>query len=690
MMNPEKFQHQVSHLIRFNQFREMARQAVENEQEVQREEDGLYLSNLMLLPVSSLSVFESPQWNFNEDAEAQNVSVNCRGSSLVIDWSLYDDVPKFVITELKCLMYLYKLNPKSFMTKDKTRSHIKLNTLVKVTKDGMNFINHLFKQINANFGKEYIHDELYSLTELNQGMFEEAAADYPFTYGSDLKTFLDNLRHPYAKNIFSELIDLKNVTALNWANLPKKGVYNDKVIPNNDFEKLVYNSSLIVNDFILAMGDTPVDKIATKHLKRKEHTVKLFSDYGFDEELFAIYAAYRLKQAGYNNEFIIQNVSAIENNSYRSHYKKSEIIPSRDTIHNSFVKKTGNVMSDMKQAVDIVRYAASFLVAQFTGMRPSELSDIPIDCITVENGCELIKSQLTKGKENKLKGLFDEKWIAIPTILDSVKAIQCLNCFTLSDRLFSSVRTKKPDEVKQPLLASSFKHQIDLLIAHIFGKEKVYELGFYAYMTRHTLAYQLFRADVGLPFISYQLKHLVTDTERYTSKGKHSDVTLDYGYIGDELAKGTRGLRKRAEIESVKVIMDPDGTYAGPRGQEHSDMLRNLFEGYMAEGYTKEEVLEAMAEQGVALVNMGQGFCYGGRSEDFDESLPCIGSLRCNPIRCKNAIVTKANAPKWREVYNENLANLDKPEYVENRPQILEVINEAESVLNYLGEPLVI
>ncbi len=106
----------------------------------------------------------------------------------------------------------------------------------------------------------------------------------------------------------------------------------------------------------------------------------------------------------------------------------------------------------------------------------------------------------------------------------------------------------------------------------------------------------------------------------------------------------------------------------------------------MAEGYTEEEVYQAMAEQGVAVVYMGQGLCYGGREEEFDASLPCIGSLRCNPARCKQAVVTSRHAPKWREVYMLNKSNLNKPEYSHNREQIEAAMNEAKMVLESLGE----
>ncbi|MEI8603964.1 hypothetical protein [Pseudoalteromonas sp. B160] len=103
----------------------------------------------------------------------------------------------------------------------------------------------------------------------------------------------------------------------------------------------------------------------------------------------------------------------------------------------------------------------------------------------------------------------------------------------------------------------------------------------------------------------------------------------------------------------------------------------------MASGYSKEEIFEAMAEQGLGVINVGLGYCYG--SDSKNENLPCIGSLRCNPIRCSNAIVSEANAPYWREVYSTNLANLNNPSFADNKEQIKEVINEAKGVLTLLG-----
>lgn len=146
-----------------------------------------------------------------------------------------------------------------------------------------------------------------------------------------------------------------------------------------------------------------------------------------------------------------------------------------------------------------------------------------------------------------------------------------------------------------------------------------------------------------------------------------------------------KSFRRAAELEAIKTAHNPNGIYYGGRADEHKKGLIKTFQGYMAEGYTEEEVYEAMVDQGVAVVYVGQGLCYGGKEEN-DSSLPCIGSLRCNPARCKQAVVTSKHAPKWREVYVLNKANLNKPEYSHNREQIIAAMNEAKMVLESIEE----
>ena len=113
MMNPDIYKLQLNQLVDFKNHRDISYR--EEELVHSWENNNLsYLQNLMLIPVSSMSSFGSAVWDFNADADAGNVSINCRGSSLRIFWDNYENIPKFVITEIKCISYLYKLSPKLF------------------------------------------------------------------------------------------------------------------------------------------------------------------------------------------------------------------------------------------------------------------------------------------------------------------------------------------------------------------------------------------------------------------------------------------------------------------------------------------------------------------------------------------------------------------------------------------------
>ena len=182
-------------------------------------------------------------------------------------------------------------------------------------------------------------------------------------------------------------------------------------------------------------------------------------------------------------------------------------------------------------------------------------------------------------------------------------------------------------------------------------------IDFYPYLLRHNLAYQLYRVELGLPFISYALKHIVSGIDRFKSISK---VTLGYGSIGDKLAgKSTTSLnlQKEVALERVKSQFNPDANYSGGGAKIHKNHLQTVFQGYMASGYSKDEIYEQMIEQGYYLMNVGKLYCMANEAtEKFDNSLPCIGSLRCNPIDCPNALISSEHTSIWKELHADNIS----------------------------------
>ncbi|EQC02217.1 hypothetical protein K931_21640 [Aeromonas salmonicida subsp. pectinolytica 34mel] len=252
----------------------------------------------------------------------------------------------------------------------------------------------------------------------------------------------------------------------------------------------------------------------------------------------------------------------------------------------------------------------------------------------------------------------------------------------------------KSETLKFSQEPKTLKNGVCIVIKNYFSEiltsDELNSIDFFPYMMRHTLAYQMYKVELGLPFISHQLKHfgnLVQSVGAASNKGFSSD-TMCYGDIGDMLSgikAEKNNLRHQAEVHLVKEMYDPNGTFAGVNAEAHKKRLKKLFEGYQAAGYSNDEVFEAMAQQGMAVINVGTGMCYGGRVEEFDQSLPCIGSLRCNPNRCHQAVITKAHIPKWREVYEQNMKVVNLGESETNYRQAVEAANEAKGVLEYLG-----
>ena len=664
----------------------------------QKDTDDIeYMTSLMNKPVSKLSIFSDGVWNFNNDYP--NAARNVQGAKLRINFSKHTEIPVIVLIELKIIFELALLNSSIFkiQTKDsksKAKKSLKANSLISFFESGLTFINEIFKQASHDLGREFVHEKFKTLSDITPNLYYKAAANYDRIKGVELDNFFKYLRSPAsAKYAIEKPIPYVELDSLKWKRLsntnnPKK----EQVLPDLVFESLSKMASFIIVDFLSAIGakEKISDSNSLERFDTSEHSSWAKKE-RVTHEILNAYIAMRLRTKGYSASFVTNIIEP-----YDWMFNKDSHVMSGRTLREKLWER-GYKLNNLREYFNLVAYACTYLVGQYTGMRPSELSEIKVRdccCLVQDDGVWLIESTVKKHKDEISTGLFDDKWVAIPIVKDAVLAASYISKIKASPYLISNVDTVKPDSFPRSMSSTGITHQMNSFINQLLGKSTEDELKFNPYMLRHTLTYQLFKAEIGLPLISFQLKHFIDSVSKYTSTGSTSSVTLGYGDIGEMLSKdGNRkgskqSLRRAAELEAIKNVQNPNGTYYGGKANEHKKGLINLFQGYMAEGYTEEEIYEAMADQGVAVVYMGQGLCYGGREEEYDSSLPCIGSLRCNPARCKQAVVTIKHAPKWREVYTLNKVNLNKPEYSHNREQILAAMNEAKMVLENLGEEL--
>lgn len=645
-----------------------------------------YIVQLALLPVSKNSVFCDMLWDYDQETSNRAASVSI--SKVQLDFGTYAHIPLGVITELKCLFLSVYVSSKEFGNK---KNEIKPNTLIDPFKKGLSFLDFVFSEVERRLGKEYVQDQYYKLSEITLLDFEEAAKK------TTLKILSENNKRTGYKIFFNYLNSHKAKQEIgiecdaDFNAIKKAYEERRKKIDDRNKEKLSYletksfdlalkKASFNVVRFLKAVREEVNDPVMTKHY---ETLATIYQEFPYSKEDFEDYGAYRLSQKGYsladiNTIFPDNQVAKFDSSLGDTNYMVKK------HLQNKF-----NSREPLRIAFNEAFYSALWVIGSLMGARPNVYSGLKIHgCLDSKENT--IVSEEHKGRDTRWN-LFNDRWIAIPIMIDAIKVVELIGGKVFQNKyVFGNVDTLKPNEINRPMQSIGYTIQQGFsALTGLSPKDIKSKLN--GYVFRHSLAHQMFRADVGLPVISYQLKHVVSATERLARKGKVSQTTLGYGGIANQLTcanSKSLDLRHFAELEAVKANFDPNGKYMGGKADEHLSKIKKFFNGCMEAGYTEEEIYEAMVEQGLAIINVGSGYCFGG-VEDFDETLPCIGGLRCNPVRCHNAVVTKANAPKWREIYLSNLKLLGAEGYEDRQDQIVEVIEESKMVLEYLGETLI-
>ncbi len=652
-----------------------------------------YVVQLALLPVSAKSVFSDMLWDFDHETANRAASVGL--SKVQLDFNQYAHIPLGIITEIKCLFLAVKVSPKEFGNQ---KNEIKPNTLITHFKAGLAFIDFVFVEIEKRLGKDYVQSQCSKLSQVTLFDFEEAASKTKLKLVSDAtsnsyKIFFRYLNEIKVKEDIGIECDAdyqaikKAYENSNEAETSSEKTSDEKhekqsYLETKIFDLALRKASFNVVSFLQAMGEEVNDPVMTKHYKTLADKYDCFS---FSKQEIEDYGAYRLCKKGYSVPYIDTTFPA----NTLTISDDSELVTTTN-ISTRFRKKYPSSNS-LRIEVNRAYYSALWVIGTLMGARPNVYSDLKIDsCLDLKSNT--IVAEEHKGRENRWN-LFNDRWVATPIMIDAMKVIEIIGSKLFQNtHVFGSVDTLKSDEISKPI--RSLTPIVTNMFTALTGlAKKDINSQLNGYVFRHSLAHQMYRADVGLPVISYQLKHVVTASESLARKGKVSETTLGYGDIANKLVdKSTKGnsinIRHAAELEAVKTNFNPNGKYMGGKADEHLSKIKKFFNGCMEAGYSEDEIYEAMVEQGIAIINVGSGYCFGG-VEDFDDTLPCIGGLRCNPVRCGNAVVSKANAPKWREIYLENSRLVGAEGFEDVQDQILDVLKEAKGVLEYLGEDLI-
>ena len=136
-------------------------------------------------------------------------------------------------------------------------------------------------------------------------------------------------------------------------------------------------------------------------------------------EILNGYIAIRLGTKGYSSSFVTDIVEP-----YNWMLNKDSNVMGGRALRKKLWER-GYKFDNLREYFNLVSYACTYLVGQYTGMRPSELSEIRVQdcsCLVQDDGVWLIESTVKKHKDEISTGLFDDRWVAIPIVKDAILA----------------------------------------------------------------------------------------------------------------------------------------------------------------------------------------------------------------------------------------------------------------------------
>jgi integrase len=150
--------------------------------------------------------------------------------------------------------------------------------------------------------------------------------------------------------------------------------------------------------------------------------------------------------------------------------------------------------------------AAFEIILLYTGMRYSELASLRRGCLIKRNGISLIKSTLIKSIPSNLP-IDQDEWVAIAIVEDAIRALEELSHCNFNNFLVSNFDTVRVGADENPLSIKGITCCLNVYLDKIdkLGIWKDWEVTSHQY--RHGLVNQLAEADVGIPYITRQLKH---------------------------------------------------------------------------------------------------------------------------------------------------------------------------------------
>lgn len=607
--------------------------------------------------------FDDDYWSFS-DPEIPRLK-NYTESSLAISWTsnknaAYTALPQATIQVVKLFTFLY-LNCPAIINYGRKRRYGRQRkdknhpaTVCQLVKQLLSFLAHVHEKSLLSEGSL---PPAQSLHDISVRHLRESLKDWNCGRGDDLQRALIYLTSPAIKNAcvgIEPRWSPSDICTLGFRKSEPRDDY-EPVFPNPMFRLISNTASDDVAGFLRFVGESPASGIAGV-------IPQPFT--GLDgQAIFNLYVEYREQEyAKYCRN---------SNAAYGKGAKAKQLQ----------LKQLGCTAGEFLSYIRRVHEASCSLIALYTGARYSDLTGFKSGCLQRIRGMWFLVGTLIK-HEDINKRMDQDLWPAIPAMRDALRCLELFTAFTNNKFLISGLNTTVGGNGRA-YSPSGLTQALARYIKRIDTESTWSKIQVSPHRCRHTLGHQLARADLGLPFIAHQLKHFHSALNAVPPQ-----VTLNYGGIANlKFERATQSPKLHYEL--AKSLYDPDEPVAGGGSDEFRQRRKQYFEGMLASGMTKDEIIRGLAAKAIPFSSVGMGYCLGRREvKNKDGSLqkpPCIGSLQCSPDSCPNALITPHHIHLWKKVEMQNAELAERPEMQHARAELIEKSNRAKAILMQLG-----
>lgn len=279
--------------------------------------------------------------------------------------------------------------------------------------------------------------------------------------------------------------------------------------------------------------------------------------------------------------------------------------------------------------------ASMMIILLLTGMRLSDSKFLKVGCLSYRLGYWFLDSKLVKGRPRDEPT--SEGWMAIDLVRDAYEILMFICNFTGNSYLFSPQLdgfASSGHGYRGGALNTKFIRWIEkidtkgLFEGHLFS----------VHQCRETLVSQLAKQEVGLPFISMQLKHFHS---RFATMP--NNVTAGYGKYRAILMDSITSRIAEAREDALLDLYAEDAKFAGGGAAEHKARIDAFFVGLGLYGKSRELYIRKMALQGVSHMPTSIGSCTKNFVSSSVKEPECYGDYQCDP-KCGSHVITERSA----------------------------------------------